>query len=562
MRKLIFLPGLIMFWSVLFSQPDYNRNALTTVVLNFNENHSGEVFPRFQVMPVPDKFFNNNLSNPVFDMRGVKRPVMTELPELLQYMSDDFVIGKLQEQKVAQQVLSQWFNRQKDGSFNVDVLKERGLYNANDNDFFAASASKRGTSTLMDMGLKLVNQTYVLVFDYYNIMNMNEYYIKNETPEKDRTSNGYIAKVKTYLYRLDFGENVAADFFNKYWIYPDDKDKSSKVKAFDDAIFRWIPVGRQIAEHQSAQTNPDKNTVIKQKTKEELIDDLNKNLMEKILPQMEARSDELRVKAMVSNVHPISAKIGKKEGLGFDQRYYVYENRMNEDGDVYKKLIAVVKSMKVIDNRKVTEGQSDVSEFYQIYGGKVDNMGMFLEQKNDVGMNVFLGYNFDGMKGLDGRLEFYISKFMGDLVKADKSGKALTSIKLYVGGGYDKRMYYDFVEDGGKQSFTKISVGLAKDFYPSKFFHWGPFLGYGIESADWKTGDTKYSDETSFIEAGARLGINILPKTQLIGSYQFNFLFDGKTTNKTTGESVDIDYGTEYEGRGKPTISAGLRFMF
>ena len=562
MKKLLILSISMLVWSFLSSQPDYNRNALSTVVLNFNENHSGEVIPRFHVMPVPEKFFSNPLSNPVIDMRGLKRPVMVELPELLQYMNDAFITGKLQEQKVAQQILSQWFNRQKDGSFNVDVLKERGLYNANDNDFMAASASKRGTSTLMDMGLTLVNQTYVLVFDYYNIMNMNDYYIKNETPEKDRTSNGYIAKVKTYLYRLDFGENVAADFFNKYWIYPGDKDNSSKVKAFDDATFRWIPVGRQIAEHQSSQLNPDKNSITKQKTNEQLIDDLNKNIMEKILPQMEARSADMRVKAMVSGVKPISAKIGKKEGLGFDQRYYVYENRMKKDDKVQKKMIAVVKSMKVADNRKVTEGKSDVSQFYQIYGGKVDNMGMFLEQKNDIGMNVFLGYTFEGMKGFNGRWEFYISKFMGDLVKQNKSGKALTSIKLYVEGGYDNRLYYDFLEDNGKQDFVKISAGLAKDFYPSSFFHWGPFLGYGIESSDWKIGEFKYTDETSFIEGGIRLGINILPKTQLIVSYQYNWLFNGKSTNNTSEESVDLDYGLEYEGRGKPTISAGLRFMF
>lgn len=562
MKKLIIYITTFFSIASLFSQQTYQRNSLTTIVLNFNENHNSEVFSRFQVMPVPDKFFNNPLSNPVFDMGNVKRPVMTELPELLQYMSDDFIIGKLEEQKVAQQVLSQWFNRQKDGSFNVDILKERGLYNANDNEFLAASASKRGASTLMDMGLKLVNQTYVLVFDYYNIMDMNEYYTKNETPEKDRTSNGYIAKVKSYLYRLDFGENVAADFFNKYWIYPDDKDKTNKIKAFENATFRWIPIGRQIAEHQSSQSNPDKNTVIKQKTKEELIDDMNKNLIEKVLPQMEARSDEMRVKAMVSGVKPISAKIGKKEGLGFDQRYYVYENQMKKDGSVKKKLVAVVKSMKVTDNRTITEGHSDVSQFYQIYGGKVDNMGMFLEQKNDVGMNVFLGYSFEGMKGFDGRLEFYISKFMGDLVKQNKSGRSLTSIKLYVGGGYDSRVYYDFLEDGGKQNFTKISVGLAKDFYPASFFHWGLFIGYGLESSDWSLDEIKYNDETSFIEAGVRLGIHILPKTQLIGSYQYNFLFDGKLNNKTSGESEKLDYGLEYEGRGKPTISAGLRFMF
>ena len=147
-------------------------------------------------------------------------------------------------------------------------------------------------------------------------------------------------------------------------------------------------------------------------------------------------------------------------------------------------------------------------------------------------------------------------------MKQNKSGKALTSIKLYVEGGYDKRMYYDFLEDNGKQDFVKISAGLAKDFYPSSFFHWGPFLGYGIESSDRKIGEFKYTDETSFIEGGIRLGINILPKTQLIVSYQYNWLFNGKSTNNTSEESVDLDYGLEYEGRGKPTISAGLRFMF
>jgi hypothetical protein len=559
MKKLIILSLLILVWSILFSQPDYNRNALTTVVLNFNENHSGQVFQQFHAMPVPEKFFNNALSNPVFDMRGVKRPVMAELPELLQYMSDDFIIGKLQEQKVAQQILSQWFNRQKDGSFNVDVLKERGLYNANDNEFIAASASKRGTSTLMDMGLTLVNQTYVLVFDYYNIMNMNDYYIKNETPEKDRTSNGYIGKVKTYLYRLDFGENVATDFFNKYWIYPDDKDKAGKIKAFDNASFKWIPVGRQIAEHQSSQYNPDKNTVIKQKTNEELIDDLNKNLMEKILPQMEARSAEMRVKAMVSNVKPISAKIGRKEGLGFDQRYFVYENRMDKNGSIYPKRVTVIKSMKVADNRKVTSGETEVSQFYQIASGKVDNLGMYLEQHNDVGVNIFLGYSFKGLTGYTGRLEYYFSKLMGDLVSKGKSGKGLTSFKMYVEGAYGENKYsMDLIES--KYTFTRVSFGLNKDFYPLHFIHWGPYVGYGLEFADIK--DSNLKIESDFVELGARLGINLTYNVQLVGSACYNILVSSKRMDK---EDSTINETFEYEKNFKDRMgvgaSAGLRIM-
>ena len=95
---------------------------------------------------------------------------------------------------MAQQILSIWFNRQADGSFNVDLLKQRGLYNANDNDFMAASASKRGQSTLMDMGLKLVNQSYVLVYDFFDVTTMEEYYDSKAIPTKERTSNGYKAK--------------------------------------------------------------------------------------------------------------------------------------------------------------------------------------------------------------------------------------------------------------------------------------------------------------------------------------------------------------------------------
>jgi hypothetical protein len=40
---------------------------------------------------------------------------------------------------------------------------------------------------------------------------------------------------------------------------------------------------------------------------------------------------------MVFDVNPIAVKIGKKEGLKFDQRYFVYENRQDRRGNVYSK---------------------------------------------------------------------------------------------------------------------------------------------------------------------------------------------------------------------------------
>ncbi|MBK8699449.1 MAG: hypothetical protein IPN29_07855 [Saprospiraceae bacterium] len=545
----------------LFAQPEYSRNSLTLMAVDFNEKHSGALLAEFPKLPPPEKFYNNPLQKPVVSMMGIKRPVVVEMPELLQYMPQEFLIKMLEEQKVAQQILGVWFNRQKDGSFNVDVLKQRGLYNANDNDFLAATASKRGESTLMDMGLKLVNQSYVLVYDYFDIMTMDEYYELKAIPVKSRTSNGYKVKAKSYLFRLDFGEEVASEFFNKYWVSASDPDKASKAAAFDRANFKWIPVANQRVEAEVTQFNPDQIAGLKtQKSREELIKTLLLDIMEKVTPQMEARNESFRVKAMVSNVSPISAKIGRKEGLSFDQRYFVYENREKKDGTIRKKRVAVVKSMKVVDNRQVTTGKSNASEFYKIFGGKIDNMGMFMEQNNDAGLNLFLGYAPQGMAGYTARMDYFISKMMGGLVPAGKSGKALSSILVYVEGAYDSRKYPDLKEDAFE--FTRVSLGLGKDIYLVSGVFLEPFVGYGLEFTDWEIEDVKFSFETDFAEMGMRLGIHLSPTFQLMGSYKHNLVFKTNVKNESAGTSETFDYDEFFEDRVKPGYTAGIRLMF
>ena len=78
------------------------------------------------------------------------------------------------------------------------------------------------------------------------------------------------------------------------------------------------------------------------------------NAFESVITDIENQNETFRVKSMVSEVHPISAKIGKKEGLKFDQRYFVFENRQRNNGNIDSKRMGVVKSRKVADNRKVT----------------------------------------------------------------------------------------------------------------------------------------------------------------------------------------------------------------
>ncbi|MGE0019236.1 MAG: hypothetical protein AB7S72_06185 [Draconibacterium sp.] len=532
---------------------EYDRNSLTFVGLDYNENLSEPVINVLAKQKAPDKFYDNSIPENIIKT-GVERdsalgfPVPATEQQLVKWLND---------YKVGQQILSVWFNRQPDGSFNVDKLKERGLFNANDNDFMVASASKRGESSLMDMGLELVNRSYVLVFDYYGIMSMAQVYQKNETPVEKRNMNGFQGELQTFLIKFDFNELVAADFFQNYWTTPDDPAREAKAAAFEKAEFPFKFLKRQYTTAAATQFNPGQVLAPKvQKTDTELMDNMVKKSIESILTTVENQDQNFRVKAMVSDVKPIRAKIGKKEGLKFDQRYFVMENRTNGRGEITSKRVAVVKSMKVVDNRKVTSGQSQPSAFYKIAGGKVDNYGMFLQQKNDVGTNLYLGTTSGGLPGFEARLEYYISKAFGGA----NGGKFATAWKIYVGGGYSQE-HYEIGTFEDDFTFARVSFGLAKDFYPLSFLHWGPFVGYGIEMGSWETGE---EDElsTDFIEAGVRVGINLSHNIQLMGAATYYSMLSSEYIYGETGEKEEFDYDVAFEDRFGLGYNVGIRFMF
>ena len=542
-----------------FVSSEYDRNAVTLIGIDLGENLSNQVLTRFFTQPVPGKFFDNTIKNNII-RPDAKRDSMFGI---MSKFDDKEIVNWLNQNKVGQQILSVWFNRQPDGSFNVDVLKERGLFNANDNEFIVASASKRGESSLMDMGLQLVNQSYVIAFDFHDIMNMPQYYNKAEVEAEKRIMNGFKSSLNTYLFKLDFNDSVAAVFFQDYWIGENDPNKEARVKAFENADFPFIATSNQHNTLSSTQYNVGQTLAPNvPKTNNELLDQLGTMAIESVIADIEKQKQEFRVKGMVSSVKPISAKIGKKEGLKFDQRYFVLENRTRNNGDITSKRVGVVKSMKVVDNRSVTAGQTDPSTFYQIAGGKVDSYGMFLEQNNDAGLNVFLGISDGGLPGFTGRAEYYISKAFGGMAGEGSSGKGLTSWKIYGEGAYgidDDKGYFT----GSAEEFTFIrgSFGISKDFYPLNFIHWGPFIGYGLESASWEVTDEKIS--TDFIEMGVRLGVNLAHNIQLLGSANYYTMLTSEVLDEE-GEVVDDDFDYEniFEDRFGLGISLGLRIMF
>ena len=538
---------------------DYDRNSLTIIGLKSDNPLSAKIAQIIDTVKVEEKFYENGIG-----FRNIPYDVTISLfdkPQQDKVFKTDLV-KLLNDHSVGQRIVGKWFNRQTDGTFNTEVLKERGIYNSDDSDLSIASSSKRGESALMDAGLGLVGHSYVLVLGFSNLMTMEQFYDQSEAAPEARKMNGVKGDLIGSLYKLDFNDSVSTVFFQDMWIDKAANDSKQKTARFEGNTFPLVPVKNLVMPMQATQYNAGQSLAPKvQKTQDELLRDLVNNSMTNILNHLTFQVADFKVKAQIYKTNPIAVKIGKKEGLGFDQRYFVYENRQTRRGEKYSSRRGVVKSMSVADNRSVTSGETEPSYFYQIAGGKIDNMGMFVEQRIDAGVNLFLGYQQDAMSGLDARFEYYIGRlFYGG--KAKGIAKGMTSFKLYVDGGYNSGEYeLESLTGTEDVDLLRVSAGFNKDYYLTHFLHVGPFMGIGIESATGKT--SEYKVETIFVEGGARMGINLKYNIQLIGSATYYMMLAPQVKDNTDTAVKDTEkFSTYFPDRGGLGISYGIRFMF
>jgi hypothetical protein len=310
---------------------------------------------------------------------------------------------------------------------------------------------------------------------------------------------------------------------------------------------------------EASQYNPGQSLAPKvQATPDQLLLKLLQDGMNNNLASIEKSLEEFKVKASIFSTHPLEAKIGKKEGLKTDHRYYVYEMRQNETGKITAKRKGVVRATQhITDNRTVSTGQTKTSRFYQVAGGRLDE-GMLLQQHNDAGLALTLGASVGGVNGFDGRLDINLSRLLGT--------KMPTMIKLYVEGGYDPVEEHVNMGEIGISStystFLRIGGGLGKEFCFAHHFKFQPFIGVGLETASDKD-KTELTLSTLYGRGGVLFGVNILHNIQLTYAAGTYSPF-GTITDKDNKEVKvnGADNWAEAFDRGGLTHTFGLRLEF
>lgn len=531
-----------------------NQKAFSLVGLDFNRTLNNEILEKFKQLKIPGNFIEILLDSTII------KPNLTEsyFSEKEKIKENEFV-QLLNQNKIGQQILANWFNFQPDSSFNFEVLKKKGIIKYDEEDFIKASESRKGRIRLMEMGLKLVNQSYLLIFDFENTQTMEEYYREVGTNSDEQILNGYISTVNCNLLKLDFNSSVASVFFQDYWTTTNDTNKKEKTERFDNASFPFVLLKTYSYRISSTQQNPEQPLAPqKQKTKYELLQSLADLSLEKVINDISTQEEPFKLRSVVREIEPISAKIGRKGGLKFDQRYFVYENRIRKNGEIFQKRVGVVKSNRIIDNRKDSVPQTVNSAFYQIAGGPIYN-GMYLKKRDDLGLNLFFGKSISGLPGYNARIEYYFSKIFDNMISPGKTAKGSTSFKVYFSSGFNNKDYV-INEGNNKHTFVRGSLGVSKDFYPLRILHWSPYLGYGLESI--KREGSANIVSSNFAEMGVRLGINITYNVQLIASYNLYKFFKSIELNENKDVvNPDFNYKQKYYDRSTKGISLGIRLM-
>jgi len=521
---------------------EYARSSMSYLLLDFqNEKYSSMLNAAINTTSVPSKFDNNNLSKKTLTAPYYHGPESQSTAK-----NGEKIRQTLVAENFAIDVIKCWWNIQDDGSYSTKLIEKRGEYNATDEVVSTVDASKVGRAKLGDLGLKLIGNSFVMVLDYEGVQSMDDIYneqdaaarkaaeeAKTEFVPVKRVKNGFVGKITSYLYKINYSDTVQG-YFDAAFIDEKQIDLNKLNTIFSNVYTPLILTTTETQKIEATQANPGEPLASPfQQTPEQLMVKFVNTGISKTLDKIETRFEAFRVKAPVTNVDPIKAKIGRKESLKHERRYFVWQYVETSSGGVIPKKKGVVRAQKVVDNQNNELGNTSESTFYQIGGGKI-GVGMTLHEAKDLGIGAGIGY---GTSGLVIRADLNVGQW-GDI--------PVRQLKLYGELITGSKEYTDAAIPNGVLSFpddnmfsqTKFAIGILKERPFARNFRYGWQIGYTGETITWESTDSGQSFSAGGLNWGLRLGMNLFsPSFHVIGS--INGHHYGEITYKSGEEGVE-----------------------
>lgn len=368
----------------------YHRSSMYSVLLKHENRPFGkEIETAFKSIPIPDKFDEHSLSRQVF------KAAVLEENDSVEDNQKPYIDELLQKNAIGRRLVGKWFNQQKGGTFNCDLLVKRGYYNADAFDVALADRTiLRRDNIIRDAGTELIGNTYVVVHDiqYYDrrktgsllsnivsavgiaaaaipIVGVASITATSYATWATESVAGFKVSVTSYLYRLDWNDEIEGTFYNKYYTATPNQEKQAMFNK-DKSLFTLHYVGKQTV-YSGITTMRGVNR------QEEFFVKVCTRAMDAAIALLQKEHEEFRIKTPLLSTSPITAKIGMKEGVDEKTRFEVLEVS-EENGLTKYKRVGIIKPVKgkIWDNRYLAEAEEEnqsssltATEFVKESGG-------------------------------------------------------------------------------------------------------------------------------------------------------------------------------------------------
>ncbi|WP_317898816.1 hypothetical protein [Aurantibacillus circumpalustris] len=409
MKKTITSFGLLLFGMSSFVNAQekpvdvkYRRSSLHTMVIESEKFPQKEVVLKaFQNAPFPDKYNEHTIGdksfNPVnYTLTGEEKSkiytssklgklaasaadiktdsVSKELPErILKYIS---------KEKIANKLVAKWFNRQADGSFDWNLVADRGVFNASFLEAKAAQASSDGQALLKTAGFELIGNTFVVInkFKFHanepvaaairdgakaelakTMSGKPQMLIDkaNSSIDKvyERTKEGYTIFATSYLYQLVWNDTVSNAFFTDMYMEKGSVDAKKKATFDNSDIFKLEFIGDESASALITFSLKEK------RTEEQTISLATVRIVDNVYAKLQKKYDVFKTKTPLYTGNPITAKIGVKEGLEGGEKFDVLEQNIDPKTGVatYKSIGTIKVDKDLIWDNTYNDGEAPVA---------------------------------------------------------------------------------------------------------------------------------------------------------------------------------------------------------
>lgn len=528
----------ILITTVAFAQTDKsNRNSISLINLEYDDEYSADIkglFARFKL-------------DARYDINDIPTKQILATSKRLQparngryYAPDrtEQILLFLHHENIGRDIISFLFKRNnRTGEMSTQRIHERGLYNVSDQHIIESSATKRGIEDLKDTGFSLIDNSYLLIYDFANI--------RYEYQEGDNDDSDYYwhSTPAAYLFKIVWSEALQNKLFD-CWIDENTPaaERSKRLQAFSSLTVPVKFVSKSVDDNRSEATGiEEQRRKIKKGDKREYSDkELKNNSFLKMIyeatdyigERIEGKQETLQIQNSLYNIDPLRSKIGRKEGIKVNDRYYVYEHVGGNNNSTQLVRKGVVKATShIAENRQVATGHSPTTEFYQIAGGKLEE-GMTLKEKQSYYLNLDLGYRYGKLEGVYAGLS------------SNLYATRTTNHNLMLG-----------VTVWEKAVTTTVDYGFG---LRCNNFDIYPYLGFGLDSflKDKDEPDDTAGENLAWLaQGGIRFNLNLYYPVQLFGAVEYNYLLDESENYLLKKVSRDRDI----EGIN---VYGGIRFCF